>query len=191
MISRFFRKAAAKLACNGNIQEKYVELYAKTMELTLAMGISFITALLIGYLCGMWRHGIVFLAAFIPLRSYAGGYHAEGYISCYMESCGLFAAALLFLKFVVLKWQMIILVILLFSLSLAVIFVLAPLADKNKPISEKEEKVFKKRTHMLLSMETALSMLLFLCKVSYGYAVMTAVIVSAFVLILQKRKSRK
>lgn len=191
MISRFFRKVAAKLACNGNIQEKYVELYAKTMELTVAMGISLVTALLIGYFCGMWWHGIVFLAAFIPLRSYAGGYHAGGYISCYIESCGLFTAALLFLKFVVLKWQMIILIIFLFLFSSAVIFVLAPLADKNKPVSEKEEKVFKKRTHMLLCVEMALSIILFLCKVSYGYAVMTAVIVSAFVLVLQKWKSRK
>lgn len=188
MISGFFRKAAAKLACNGNIQEKYVELYAKAMELTLAMCISLITALLIGYLCGMQQHGIVFLAAFIPLRSYAGGYHAKGYISCYIESCGLFTAALLFLKFLVLKRQMIILILLLSLLSAIVIFALAPLADKNKPISEKEEKVFKKRTRMLLGMEMALAILLFLCKVSYSYAVMTAIIVSAFVLVLQKWK---
>lgn len=188
MISGFFRKAAAKLACNGNIQEKYVELYAKTMELMLAMGISLITALLIGYFCGIWWHGVVFLSAFIPLRSYAGGYHAGSYISCYIESCGLFTAALLFLKFFILKKQMTILIILLFLLSSAVIFILAPLADKNKPISEKEEKVFKKRVRMLLGMEMALSVILFLCKVSYGYAVMTAVIVSAFVLALQKWK---
>lgn len=54
MIDRFFRRIALRFAENGNIQEKYVELYKVAMESALAMVINIVTTLTIGYLLGMW-----------------------------------------------------------------------------------------------------------------------------------------
>lgn len=186
MINKFFGKAAAGLAENGNIEKKYTALYAKAMEILLAMAINLITALLIGYFCGMWWHCIVFLAGFIPLRSYAGGYHARGYISCYFESCVLLVAAMLSIKYFVLEkgmdmgiWQM-------FLVSVVLIFLLAPLADENKPISEKEAVVFKKRTRIILAAEIVLIGIFTCLRWEYRYALMASVVVSALALVLHE-----
>ncbi len=162
-----------------------MELYAKAMEAILAMAINFVSALLIGYLCGMWWHSVVLLVMFIPLRSYAGGYHAGGYISCYLESCGLLTFSLLAIRYVALDGNMPEMIWQLFFVSVIVIFMLAPLADKNKPISEKEAKVFKKRTRIVLSVEVLIVMILAWLRVDYVYSVMFAIALSAFALVLQ------
>lgn len=185
MTNSIFRKAASSLAASGNIQEKYVELYAKAMEAVLAMSINLVSALFIGYLCGMWWHGVILMVMFIPLRSYAGGYHAGGYISCYLESCGLLAFSLLTIRYVALAGYLPEMIWLLFFLSVIIIFVLAPLADKNKPISEKEAKVFKRRTRIVLSVEVIIVMVLSWLRINYVYSVMFAILLSAFALALQ------
>lgn len=182
--NNFFRKTAAGLAENGNIQEKYIELYAKAMEVALAMGVNLVTGLLIGYFCGMWWHCITLLIAFIPLRSYAGGYHARGYISCYFESCALLTAALLFIKYYIIEKNITVRIWQLFLISVIVIFLLAPLADENKPISEKEAKVFKRRTRIILIAETLLVVIFTCLRVDYSYSIMMAITICAFALVL-------
>ena len=186
--NNFFEKAAAGLAQNGNIQEKYIKLYAKAMEVVLAMGINLLTALLIGYLCGMLRQCVLFLIAFIPLRSYAGGYHARGYISCYLESCALLTAALLLIRYLGTQrtittafWQV-------FVISAIVVFTFAPLADANKPISEKETVIFRKRARLILCAEVLITVIFTCLRVDWSYPVMMAVAVSAFALVLHKCK---
>lgn len=188
MTNNFFVKAAANLAENGNIEKKYTALYAKAMEILLAISINLITALLIGYFCGMWWHCIIFLAGFIPLRSYAGGYHARGYISCYFESCAVLMAAMFSIKYFVLErgqdveiWQA-------FFVSVVVIFLLAPLADENKPISEKEAVVFKRRTRIILTAEIILIVIFTCFGWEYRYTLMASVFVSALALVLHKVK---
>ncbi len=186
MTNNLFRKIALRLAANGSIEEKYIELYVIAMQSLLAMALNAATALLIGYLMGMWQQGIILFAAFIPLRSYAGGYHARGYLSCYLESCVIMTAILLFLRFITQSgippygmW-------LLFLAAAAVIFYLAPLADENKPISEKETIVFKKRTRIILLVEILLAGVLAFNHTDADYAVMMAVVLSAFLLLLHK-----
>lgn len=186
MINNIFRKTAISLAASGNIQEKYIELYAKAMEVVLAIGINLVSALLIGYFCGMWWHCILLLLAFIPLRSYAGGYHARGYVSCYFESCGLLAAVLLAIKYVALDGNRMASVWQLFFASVIVVFSLAPLADENKPISEKEAKVFKRRTRIVLIVEVLIVMILAYLRSEYAFSVMFAIVLSAFALVLYR-----
>lgn len=186
MINDFFRKAASKLAESGNIEQKYVELYIVAMQSALAMLINIITTLTIGYLLDMWWYSVILYAAFIPLRSYAGGYHARGYISCYLESCTLLTAILLIMKYIIRERNLVSVPWLLFLISMAVIFLLAPLADENKPISEKEAIVFKRRARILLVLEAVISSVLFLLHMDYCYAVMMAVMLSALLLLLHK-----
>lgn len=185
MTSNIFKKTASELAASGNIQEKYIELYAKAMEAVLAIIINFVSALLIGYVCGMWWYCIILLAAFIPLRSYAGGYHARGYISCYFESCGLLAMILLTIKYIALDGNMLASIWQLFFVSVIVILRLAPMADENKPISEKEAKVFRRRTRIILVVEVITVMILAWLRVDYVYSIMFAISLSAFALVLQ------
>lgn len=186
MTNNLFKRIALRLAANGSIEEKYIELYVIAMQSLLAMALNAATALLIGYLLGMWQQGIILFAAFIPLRSYAGGYHARGYLSCYLESCVITTAILLFLRFITQSSTLPYGMWLLFLTAAAVVFRLAPLADENKPISEKETIVFKRRTRIILILEMILAGALRVMHADYCYAVMMAVILSAFLLLLHK-----
>ncbi len=186
MINKLFRQAAANLAAHGNIQEKYIDLYAKAMEVALATGINLIVALLIGGFLGMWWHCVILLAAFIPLRSYAGGYHARGYVGCFLESCILLIAVLLCIKYFAVKSIMLSSIWQLFLVSIAVIFFLAPLADENKPISEKEAGFFRKRARIIVVVEAVLVLILTWFQVDYSYSIIMAIVLSAFALVLHK-----
>lgn len=185
MISNIFRKTATMLAANGNIQEKYIELYAKAMEAMIAITINLVSALVIGYFCGMWWYCVILLVTFMPLRSYAGGYHARSYLSCYFQSCGLLILVLLSIKYVVLNGNMDVIVWQLFFASIIIIFLLAPMADKNKPISEKEAIVFKRRTRIVLMVEVITVLILSWLHVTYVYSVVFAISLSAFALVAQ------
>ncbi|MDE5909716.1 MAG: accessory gene regulator B family protein [Lachnospiraceae bacterium] len=186
MTNSLFRRIALRLAANGSIEERYVELYVIAMQSLLAMALNAATALLIGYLLGMWRQSVILFAAFIPLRSYAGGYHARGYLSCYLESCVIMTAILLILRFITRNGVVPYGIWILFFIAAAIIFYLAPLADENKPISEKEAIVFKRRARMILILEMLLAGVLGVMHRDVCYAVMMAVILSAFLLLLYK-----
>ncbi|MBD5462626.1 MAG: accessory gene regulator B family protein [Lachnospiraceae bacterium] len=186
MISNLFRKAALKLAESGSIEEKYVELYVIAMQSLMAMLLNVATTLVIGYLLGMWWHSVILFAAFIPLRSYAGGYHARGYISCYLESCVILTAILLITRTIIQSPKPMPGLWILFLIAAAVVFLLAPLADENKPISEKEAIVFKRRARLILIVEIIVSVVFGAMNVDYCYAVMMAVILSALLLLLYK-----
>lgn len=184
IISNYLQTKAAELADRGNIQEKYIGLYAKAMEIGLAIAVNLVTALLLGYLWDMWWHCVVFLAAFVPLRSYAGGYHAKGYVNCYLGSCIFLSAILFFLKHFILEGRMLTWIWQLFLVSVAVVALWAPLADENKPISDKEAVVFRHRSRIVLFMEVVLTGVFTWFKIDYRYAIMAAVTVSAMALVL-------
>ncbi len=188
MINGIFRRIALRFAENGAIQEKYVELYTVAIESAFAMMINIATTLTISYLLGMWWHGVILFAAFIPLRSYAGGYHARGYISCYLESCTLLTAMLLIIKCILQGGKIIPGIWILFVAAIAVVFFLAPLADENKPISEKETVVFKRRTRIILVLEGVISLGLGIGKSQYCYGIIMAVMLSALLLLLYKAR---
>lgn len=186
MIGNLFRKIAIRLAENGSIEEKYVELYVIAMQSLLAMLFNVATTLVIGYLLGLWWQSVILFAAFIPLRSYAGGYHARGYISCYLESCVILTAILLIMRTIIRDGRLVPIFWGMFFAAAAVVFLLVPLADENKPISEKEAIVFKRRARLILALEIGTAVILGIAHMDYCYAVMMAVILSAFLLLLHK-----
>ncbi len=179
-----FQKTAENLAEHGNIEKQYIKLYAKAMEVALAIGINLVVALAVGYCFGMLWHCIVFLIAFIPLRSYAGGYHAQGYVTCFMQSVALLILVLAVIKYIALEGFLLSSIWQLFMISVAVIVICAPLADENKPISKREMLFFGKRARIIVVIETVVVLILNWLQVVYSYAVIMAVILSAFSLVL-------
>ena len=184
IMTEFFVKTAVNLAKHGNIERRYIELYAKAMEVALATGINLTAALIIGYFMGMWWHCIIFLTAFIPLRAYAGGYHAQGYVSCFFQSVVFLVLILSSIKYLAMKGLMLSSIWQLFIISAAVVMLFAPLADKNRPISGKEALFFKKRTQFVVAAESFTVLILHWFRVNYSYAVIMAVILNAYALVL-------
>ena len=93
------------------------------------------TFLIIGVLMHMLIETIVFTLGYIPLRSYAGGYHAKTPFKCWILSNFILLIALLCVHYLsrypFIFWSLAI-------LSVISLIILMPVSDIHKPLSDVE-----------------------------------------------------
>lgn len=133
------------------------EIYQFGIQQTFVILLNIITAAILGIAFHKFWNMVVFMAAFIPIRIYAGGFHAKTSLRCYIYSIFFLAAVLLAMRFVDLTN---LIYCLLYCLSSIIILCLAPIADINKPLDKTEKIVYKKRTVILWVTETVV---IFIC----------------------------
>lgn len=125
--------------------------------MALEVGINAVIALFISTILGMLGYGILFLVFFSLLRAFAGGIHLDSFWSCTVLSSTVLIAVLLIVKCVIAPIA--------FSFVLSVIvgiliFMVGPIDDKNRRISEDEYNIFYRRlayTLIFLGVVSALS----------------------------------
>lgn len=152
-------KITDHLAENGIINSEDKELYSYGLCQGMIMIANMLTTLVIGLVFGMLWQSVIFTIAYMPLRSYAGGYHARTQFLCNIFSVLLTIAVLLLIKYI--PWTNWLCIIITF-LSVALIAFLAPVEDQNKPLDSVEIRVYKKRTLCILIAETAAIIILLL-----------------------------
>lgn len=104
------------------------------------------TILLASIACGMVLQGIVFLFAFIPLRLYSGGYHANS-----RKMCAVISFCSVLLCFILIKICMYssLFWFLLSTASLLIIGILSPVSNDVKVLEKEEQRVYKHRTRKI------------------------------------------
>lgn len=75
MLYRLSEHITDLLIENGSIEKQDKSVYKYGIEMVIAIAFNIITVIIIGYAMGMFLECIIFLLFFMPLRSYAGGYH--------------------------------------------------------------------------------------------------------------------
>lgn len=153
MFAKSAEKLTKKLSHHNVIASEQYEICRFGFQQGLTILLNFLTIAAIGLAMREFLHAMMFLAAFIPLRRFAGGFHAKTPVRCYLYSAFTVCAILLAIKLSVLTRFICIFV---FSVSCAVILLLAPVEDKNKPLDNIEQIVFRKRTHIVAAIETTL-----------------------------------
>lgn len=128
------------------IDPKKRELYRYGVQQGFTILLNLMTAIAISLLCGMLLQGLLFLAAYIPLRSYAGGYHAKTPIRCYVLSAGMILAVLLVMRFVPITDRICFIILVIASV---IVLLLAPVEDQHKPLDAVEIRVYRRRTGLL------------------------------------------
>lgn len=123
------------------------EIYQYGIEQLCFQLLNLITTAMIGLISGMLLEALVFTATYIPLRIYAGGFHTKTQLRCYFFSTGLLIFALISTQ--LFSKNSLMLLILMLP-SVCVIFTFAPVADLNKPLSKREQSIYRKRAHRLL-----------------------------------------
>lgn len=113
------------------------------------------TSLVIGFLCGMFWQSVLFSAAYIPLRRYAGGFHAKTPGRCYFLSCLLIVCVLMLLKHVAFSVTA---VLVLTVAASAVVFIKSPVASENKPLLDKEKVWYREKARRILFLEGIVAM---------------------------------
>ena len=105
------------------------ELYRFGVQQGLSIALNVVTTFVIGLVFRMVLESFLFLAVYIPLRSFAGGIHAKTANRCYVYSSFMIIAVLLVIKFFPLGN---LICSCLSFLSGIIIFLLAPVEAEHK-----------------------------------------------------------
>ena len=157
LLARLAGKIGNNLVHSGVINEEDAEIYIYGINQILVSVLNVSSALIIGLIFGVFPEIAVFMAAYIPLRSFAGGYHAITPLRCYVFSVIMLIVVSIGLKYLhIAEW---IYYAVLVAATL-VVLVLAPVEDRNKPLDEIEHKVYKRRTVIITAAELIIALLL-------------------------------
>lgn len=113
-----------------------------------------VTFLIIGFLFKMPIETIIFTLGYIPLRIYAGGYHAKTPFRCWCLSNIILAVSLVIVQNVE---KCYIAFGILSLIAIVVLIVFMPVEDLHKPLDQNDRKKYKKRGVAILTIEICIS----------------------------------
>ena len=150
-----------KLQENNSISSEQYEICRFGFQQGLTILLNAVTVIVIGAVMKELWQAILFMALYAPLRSNAGGYHARTATRCYVYSILLMIAVLLAMKYLYIPTFICIIALV---ISCAVILILAPVEDANKPLDDIEQVVYRKRTYVIMAIEIVFCLIALLCR---------------------------
>ncbi len=149
-------KRIVRHCCKGEGSDEN-ELYIFGVNQFLNMLLNILTALFIGILFGETLQIILFMLAYIPLRSYAGGWHSRTPLRCYIFSVIMLIVVSVGMKYLYMaEWVYYVIL----AAAASVVLILASVEDRNKPLDEIEHKIYKRRTVIITAAELIIALLL-------------------------------
>ena len=128
---------------SGTISEKERKLYSYCIGGVVEMGANLVLTLLLGVVMGKFAETLLFLVIIIPLRSSAGGFHANNTNSCFVLSILMYLSTIFVAGMISSKLNYIY-SIPIFVICSVCILVLSPVDCKNKRLSKAEKAKQKK-----------------------------------------------
>lgn len=174
-------KLTVSLVKSSIIDSEDEELYQYGILQGFRIILNLVSALIIGLAFGKLPEIVLFMTAYIPLRSYAGGFHAKTPLRCYVLSVAMLCVISIGLQKIIFSDT--VLYIISFAAA-AVVFIVSPIEDKNKPLDADEIRVFKKRARMILAVEFLLCIVLGLVKFRSMFTVMVYELVCMSIILL-------
>lgn len=187
MFASIAEKITTQLEANNAIKSEDRSIYQYGIQQGLSILLNWFTTLLVGIITGMFWESIIFSAAYMLLRRYAGGFHAKTPVRCYIYSSTMVVAVLLAIKLLPLTK---IVYFCLFAVGSLIVVLFAPVEDKHKPLDETEQHVYRKRTRSILAFECCIFLLSVVMQVKLFYGTVSLAILSlAFLVLMGKVKN--
>ncbi|WP_097005805.1 accessory gene regulator ArgB-like protein [Lacrimispora amygdalina] len=130
------------------LKDNQRSLYLYAYEVLLNQIINIVVAVVIAVILRAPMPVLVFLVSYIPLRSYCGGYHAKTNGVCTVVSAILIIITCL-LEMYIVGTAALYLPIAGFLISGILIFIFAPVPDKNKLLDEEETRRYRLKSRQL------------------------------------------
>lgn len=144
--------ATAQLQEMGIIRQEERAIYSYGFDALFTALLQMASIFLLAIVVGNFFETFLFFLAFIPLRIYAGGYHAGTRLKCYLLSLanyGVFSLALLFVPGVF--YSPLVLCGCVFSAVIVLIY--APIVHANRKASEASKKHYRRVSLAVVSTE--------------------------------------
>lgn len=184
-----FERLIELLITKNIISAAESELYLFGLRNGFYLVINILTVLLLGILCSMFWQSIIFLAFYIPLRHFSGGFHAKTSLGCYIFSTCLMLAVFCGIKLI--PWTTLI-SSLIVSVSFITIFLLAPVEDLNKPFDQIEFRMFRECARKVIIVELVVYILfIYASMYQVSYCISLSFLVMAVMLLLGAFTLRK
>ncbi len=148
------------LLANEAIPREDKEIYRYGIQQGMIALVNLGTTMIIGMVFGRLLESILFMAAYMPLRSFAGGYHAKTAVRCYFFSIAMMSAVLWVMRCVT---YVTLVCGFLTVVSGSIIWFLVPVEDRNKPLDDVEKVVYRKRARGIVLAESILSLFAIIC----------------------------
>lgn len=184
MFEKTSEAVTRKLQENNTINEEQYEICRYGLQQGFTIILNVVTTLVIGMIMRGLLCAVIFMILYISLRSNAGGYHAKTAIRCYLYSILLMIAVLLAIKHIKISSFICIII---FSISISVICILAPIEDANKPLEKIEVNVYHKRTLIVLAIESVLFIISLVLNLRYFMHITIWVMITMSIILLMGR----
>ncbi len=163
------KKIVAWQISRGILSEKDRAVYQYAYELLISQTINILLAGIIAFLFKAPFAVVTFLACYIPLRSFCGGYHANTNLGCTIVSA-LVLCVVLFVyqetgRFL-LKWYPLI-----FIAAGCMVMKFAPVQDHNKPLDETEREKYRTSGRIIWIIEAVIGVFMYLWHVRLGLVI--------------------
>ena len=128
------RTANFLVAC-GAIKQRDISIYQYGLEVLYLSLLEVMSILLLAVCVGNFFETLLYFAAFIPLRLFAGGYHANTRLGCYFASLCVYGVFSVVVDFAMISylWS-----VLLAMVALAIIWKYAPVINRNHRINSED-----------------------------------------------------
>lgn len=185
-------KFANILVKNDIIENDDFEIYRYGFEVLLYFLLNIFIAFFIGIILDKFIHTIIFLSCYCTLRQFTGGYHAKNYIECALSFAIIYLITIFTANHID-TYNHKFLLILFMTISTLIIYKLAPLEHRNKPLTQNEKRIYKARSITIVSVISAIFLVSITFNIFVNYFVysLLAVIWISTLLVLGKFLNQK
>lgn len=147
---QFFVKKIVKLGLHyGVFSDDELELQTFSFIIMFEQIITWGSIFGLSLIWSRFWETVVLALFYIPLRVYAGGFHARTFAGCYCLSIGMYVAMLLFAQahppVLLISWGAVV--------SIIIIIIKAPIADPNKPMESGDFERYRRMVIRLIPVE--------------------------------------
>lgn len=145
-LSKISQKIVKMLLQYDVITEDDYEVYIFGVYQNIVLIINLLTSFTIFALAGLIVEGILFSVFYSLLRSYAGGYHSQSLLVCYVLS----VLATVVIAYIVNNINISYLLLIIYLMSMILIWRLAPVDTRNKRLDEIEKTIYMKKVRYII-----------------------------------------
>ena len=163
------------------------EVYAYGIELLLSTIFNLIIAIIIALISNEFIPCVINLTAFVTIRMYAGGYHADTHWGCMLTLVCVLSAFILIIKtFSTATIRF--LSPILWVLSVLILYKFAPVEHPNKPISEKKKMKLRKKSLISFFIWTIFCIIFYFVKTEVCFYAVTGIFTLTCAMVAEKIK---
>ena len=167
MVDKLVNYIVDRQIASGKIKQEEGSVYRYGYTLFFEKLINILIVTIICIITGKWIEIWEFLLAVIPLRSFAGGWHADKFWQCAILSNFMVVLMLFWINMISVKTIEVYIII--EAVVLIIILSIMPTQNSNKPLSLEEMKKYKKITAFTWIIECCV-MLVFMIYKEYIYS---------------------